>query len=410
MSRLSRVWIALLCLTLGFMSFSTVMANEVRTLRVTMLDYHEAEPRQAFTEILVPKFEAQYPGVKVELEWLPWTGYVDAYLVRYAGGLLGDVISIGSSGLGQFAASGMIQSIDSYVRDWEGFSDFVPPAIEDVKINGEFYALPYRLDVRTLVYNRDYFEEAGLDKDTPPKTWEDLRTYARRVTKYNDEGDIIRQGFDVHADFVHVLGFVYQAGGGYISEDGKSALVGTDESIEAIEFLHSLIHEDRVSLPSNGSWRLGNVAMMMDNPWLMELGTDVLDPGVAEPLTHREQVTNVHINKWGVASTSQNVDLAVEWMKFVLEPEHLSIVSQKYARIHPRISVINYEPYNADPRWNTWLTAAMLSKPLTSHVVELVEVAGKYNAALRNIFQNKVPARTALVELANDLNNNVLGK
>jgi len=397
-------------LLFAFFASLPATAAEPITLRVTNMDYFEPGPREVFEKILVPQFEAMHPGVKVEVEWIPWTGYVDVYTVRHAGGMLGDVIYFGSSLLGQFVSAGLIRNIDEYVRDWEDLADFVPSALEDVKINGQFYALPGRLDVRTLVYNRSYFEEAGLDKDTPPKTWDDLRNAARRTVKYNNEGNITRQGFDVHADFVHVLGFVYQAGGDYISHDGK-AMIATDESIEAIEFLNDLIHVDRVALPTNGSWRLGNVAMMMDNPWLMELDPSVLDPGISPPLTYRQQVTNVHINKWGVTTQSQHPELAVEWLKFVLQPQNLALLSQEYTRVIPRISPMReYAPYSTDPRWNTWLTAAVMSKPLAGHIVELADVAGRYNATLREIFNGRAAPRTALTELAEYLNNNVLGK
>lgn len=391
------------------LSLSPVALGAERVLRVTMMDFFEPGPREALTEIIAPRFEELHPGVKVELEWISWTGYVDAMVVRHAAGTQADVIYMGSSVLAQFKEAGLIQSIDQWVRGWEDLDDFYPPAIDDVTIDGEFWALPARLDVRTLVYDRDYFAEAGLDPDVPPTTWEETRQFARRLTKYDSEGNITRQGFDPRPDFTYLLSWLYQAGGGYVSDDGV-ALVGTEESIEAMEFIHSLIWEDRVALPTNASWRRKDLAMNIDNPWLMAFDREELDVGVALPLKYRTQETNVHINKMGVSSLSQHPELAVEFIKFVLLPENYSLISQENTRVGPRISLVNYSPYNEDHRWQTWFQVTMLSRPLPSHVIELSEVAGKFNATARRIFNNEVPVRTAMMELANDLNNNVLGK
>ena len=48
--------------------------------------------------------------------------------------------------------------------------------------NGDIYCLPLMYDGLALAYNKDLFFNQGL---TPPKTWDDLLSSAKRITKYN---------------------------------------------------------------------------------------------------------------------------------------------------------------------------------------------------------------------------------
>ena len=51
---------------------------------------------------------------------------------------------------------------------------------------GRNYAVPTAVDGSFIVYNIDLFEQAGLDPDNPPSTWDDVLEAARAI---NDLGD-----------------------------------------------------------------------------------------------------------------------------------------------------------------------------------------------------------------------------
>lgn len=385
-------------------------AAETKTLSVVLQDWGDAGGRKVFMEQLVPAFEKAHPGVKVDLKWTDWNTYVSKYVTWFAGGVMPDVVSIGSSGLGQFAAQGMIMPIDKYVRTWSGLRDMVPPAIEDGKINGSVYSIAYRLDVRTLIYNKSFYAESGLPA-APPKTWDDLLQYAKRLVRKGGDGKITREGFDVRAgDLQHVLPFIYQNNGGYISADGKHALLAEQPVVEALEYLHSLIYQYEVATPAASSFINRNTAMVYDGTWLMDpkLNPIYEDTGFAEPTSQKTQTTQMHINKFAIASTSKNPDLAWEWIAFVMEPENLAAISMDSPRLTPRIAPLRLKPFSTDPQWNTWLTAATLSKPIPGYVPRLAEVAGRFNKALSDIINNKTPVRACLEELVRDLDTNYL--
>ena len=400
-----RVTPLLLLLALTISMAANAAASETIVLTVGMQDWTDTYGRQVLSEKIVPAFEAAHPGVKVEIQWFDWNSYGSQYKVRHASGVMPDVVSIGSAGLGEFAAAGMIQPIDRFLETWTGLSDMVAAAMDDGLYEGKMYSVPYRLDVRTLLWNKRIFAEAGLP-DAPPETWEELAEYAKRTTRRDASGNITGQGFDVRPDVQHVLPFVFQAGGKIVSEDGTRSLLGEDPVVEAVEFLHSLIYEHQAALVRGGSFVQGQNAMMYDGSWVMvkNLNPSFDEMGVALPTRYRRQTTQVHINKFAISSTTQHPELAWEWIAFMLEPENLALISKDSPRLTPRISALQYEPFNSDPRWYTWVQAAAMSTTLPGYIPTLSAILGQsFNQALADILNNRAPARSRLEEAAREI-------
>jgi len=61
------------------------------------------------------------------------------------------------------------------------------PAIVDFYSNEkkQLLGLPFNIATGLLFYNKEIFQKAGLDPDAPPKTWEELEFYAKKL---NDAG------------------------------------------------------------------------------------------------------------------------------------------------------------------------------------------------------------------------------
>ena len=69
--------------------------------------------------------------------------------------------------------------------------------IADLTWQGTLYGLPHTAGTRYFFWNRTHFEEAGLDPDVGPETWDDIMEMAPQLNKM--EGDrIVRYGFLPH--------------------------------------------------------------------------------------------------------------------------------------------------------------------------------------------------------------------
>lgn len=102
-----------------------------------------------------------------------------------------------------FAASGTIIDFD------EGFfdedlrkEDFFPSFLELGNINGNQYMIPLMGELMSLVVRKDLFPEAGLTDGNgspiPPKDWDQLYSYAQKLTKENADGE---KTYGINIDF-----------------------------------------------------------------------------------------------------------------------------------------------------------------------------------------------------------------
>src|ERR1700739_1563023 len=83
------------------------------------------------------------------------------------------------------AAKGAIYPVYELMRDEkESFSSQAYlPAVAGyyADIDGDLLSFPFNASTPILYYNKDMFRDAGLDPDTPPKTWPDLGIAAQRL-------------------------------------------------------------------------------------------------------------------------------------------------------------------------------------------------------------------------------------
>lgn len=62
-------------------------------------------------------------------------------------------------------------------------------------LNGNWYSLPFRGYNFRLVWNKDLFEAAGLDPEAPPKSYDEVIEYAKKITEYGKDQESQKYGF-----------------------------------------------------------------------------------------------------------------------------------------------------------------------------------------------------------------------
>ena len=91
--------------------------------------------------------------------------------------------------------SAAITPVQEFVdEDGYDLSDFDPKALSYYTVDGVLYSMPFNLAGPILYYDRQAFEEAGLDPDTPPRTLDEVRDYSERLAVRNEQGEVTRYG------------------------------------------------------------------------------------------------------------------------------------------------------------------------------------------------------------------------
>ncbi|MFT3891115.1 MAG: extracellular solute-binding protein [Anaerolineales bacterium] len=74
-------------------------------------------------------------------------------------------------------------------------TDFFEAPLQQCKSGDKILCLPWGTDMYALFWNKDMFEAAGLDPNTPPKTMEELAEFADKLTVTDASGNLTQVGF-----------------------------------------------------------------------------------------------------------------------------------------------------------------------------------------------------------------------
>jgi multiple sugar transport system substrate-binding protein len=216
----------------------------------------------------VLRFEQENPTLKirgVEREFSP-----QEFVTAMAGGKGPDVMHVWIGTLPTLAREGFIAPLDHYLQGWDQ-KDYIPPIVwEPAVVNGKTYGVPRDTYFMVLFYRKDRFRQAGLDPERPPQNWDELVSYARRLTK-PEQG---QYGFGLTPTTWNFMDFVWQNGGQLVAKDGTGkwrARLDSPEVLGTLAFWRDLKWKHGV-LPPNAlaseeevsqMFALGRVGMMM---------------------------------------------------------------------------------------------------------------------------------------------------
>ncbi|SFL19964.1 ABC transporter substrate-binding protein [Halanaerobium salsuginis] len=183
--------------TVFICSLSTIAAEPVTIEFWHAMGGHNLE----VVNNLVDKFNQTHPDVQVKAQY---TGsYNDTLTKTQAAvqtGTAPNIIQIYEIGTQVMLDSGIIMPIEDLGKkvaqdttfDW---NKFLTPVANYYTVGGKLNSMPFNSSTPILYYNRDAFKEAGLDPNRPPKTFAELKDYARKLTIKNEDGTVERYGF-----------------------------------------------------------------------------------------------------------------------------------------------------------------------------------------------------------------------
>ncbi len=97
-----------------------------------------------------------------------------------------DIVQVFEVGTGtMMAAKGAVYPVYKLMKDTG--TPFDPAAFLQAVVgyytdtDGNMLSMPFNSSTPILYYNKDVFKKAGLDPETPPKTWEDLEAYSKKI-------------------------------------------------------------------------------------------------------------------------------------------------------------------------------------------------------------------------------------
>lgn len=136
----------------------------------------EMDNFDAFIEAVMTEF----PNVNLTTELISYGDMLDTLRVALREGDAPHVATLPVLWGIEFAANGFLRPLKpenvGYTADQFGSN-----AMSSNRWQGETYGIPTHTETMAFLYNRRIFEEAGLDPDTPPATWEQVAEFSKQI-------------------------------------------------------------------------------------------------------------------------------------------------------------------------------------------------------------------------------------
>jgi ABC-type glycerol-3-phosphate transport system substrate-binding protein len=235
--------IAVLCVSGLFANGQKESASVIKQKAITIWSFNLSTDALATVQKeIIPVFEQANPGISVEWQNIPYTGYREKLLTAAAGEALPDIFIDGYNMLGTYYSAGIIEDMTSYTKEWSRWTEIDSSLTDLTYYNGDCYGFPFRTKVYPVLINTKIFKESGLDPDNPPSTWAEAIEAGKKMLKI--ENGVVTQlgasGFINTAGLVRGFDlFVQQDGGNFLNEDGTPGF-NDQHGLNAAEFLDNL--------------------------------------------------------------------------------------------------------------------------------------------------------------------------
>ncbi|WP_225802578.1 extracellular solute-binding protein [Streptomyces sp. NK15101] len=213
-------------------------------------------------------YEREHEGVELEFTIQEWTGIGKKVTEAIQGPGGPDVIEVGNTQVAQYADTEKLFDLTlESVRDL-GREDWLPGLAEPGSIAGAQYGIPWYAANRIVIYNKELFEDAGIDK--PPAT---RAEWLADTEKLNENGT---QGIYLAGqDWYTLAGFIWEEGGELAVDKGGqwTGALDSPAARRGMAFYKELQalgsgpkNADEQTPPQAGVFAEGDVAQLIATP------------------------------------------------------------------------------------------------------------------------------------------------
>ncbi|MDX3853373.1 extracellular solute-binding protein [Streptomyces sp. AK02-01A] len=303
----------------------------------------------------------------------------------FAGHKPPDVFYVNSDQFANYAKGGSLYPYGDQISDASDFSEQLRTSFT---YDGKLVCLPKDTSTLGLVVNSDLWKKAGLTAKDYPKSWQELRNVADKLT-----GDGVT-GLVTSDEYQRLGVFMKQAGGWLTDADQKKMTAATPENAEGLGFVQSLLKSGSMKYAKqvDTSWGgealgKGKAAMTIEGNWLdggMKLDyPDVKYDVVPLPAGPAGQSTLAFSNCWGVAAESAHRAASVDLVKYLSSADQQLAFADAFGVMPSRTSALKTYA-EREPRAKAWVDGSAYAQgPVT--IAGFDKVLSQFNTDLQSL-------------------------
>ncbi|MGE5072626.1 MAG: extracellular solute-binding protein [Anaerolineae bacterium] len=240
------VFVLALVFVIGSVGCASKPAAGPVTIHVLTMDQAGLKPAEI--DKIAREFEAKNPDIKVAMEYVSYDNVHDKIVTGMAAKPPAyDAAMLDVIWPDEFIKSGYLLDVTNRVTP-QMKSDMFPASWNGVTRNGKIYGMPWLMDVKYFMYNKDMLDKAGIT--APPATWDELVAQAQVIKQKGiAEFPIIwswNQKEGVVCDFTVLL---YGMGGKFLDDSGKPVF-NDDKGVNTLTWMKKTI-DDGLTNPSS---------------------------------------------------------------------------------------------------------------------------------------------------------------
>ncbi len=279
--------------------------------------------------VLIPKFEEENPGIKVNAVSHEWGDLHEKILISAQSDTLPDVGRLDSAWIPEFEKMGILVALDEEMSDYNDVSaGLLDSAMSTASVGGHSYGLALNTNSKILFYNVQGLADVGINA---PKTMDEFVTAVKALAGTNENGQQVWGYNEPALAGWNLCPFIWSMGGAITNDEETKAsgYINSPETIEAIQILADLYSEGAITgwnsgdIPMTDGFGTGRYMMLLEGPW------KIAEMEGAYP-DFEYATTEIPAGKGGSISVlggedismfnSANKDAAWKFIKFMTEP------------------------------------------------------------------------------------------
>ena len=248
---------------------------EGETVTINFWHHYSAQSAENETlmNVLIPAFEAENPGIKVNAVSHEWAELHDKVLVSANSNALPDVARCDIAWLPEFQKMGILVALDEEMPNFAEVSGkLLDSAMSTAIINGHYYALALNTNSKIVFYNKAILEAAGV---SIPATMEEWIKAVKKLSGENAKGQQVWGWNEPALAGWNICPFIWSFGGALTNEDQTIATgyINGPATVKAVETFAELVKAGAITgfnagdIPMTDGFGTGRYAMMLEGPW-----------------------------------------------------------------------------------------------------------------------------------------------
>ena len=307
--------------------------GEGKTITVWVMDgdYTDATLAAANSQF------TQATGAKVDLQIQQWEGITTKISTALSTAGTPDILDLGNTQVPGYAANGGLLDLTKYKADLKQGRTWLAGLEDPATVDGALYATPGFAGARAVIYNKKTWAAAGITK--APTTYEELTADLDKLKGGNAAADF--SPFYLPGQYWYAgMQWIWDAGGEIATADGgawKGGFASTQAQKGLADFKTfqnkystaasrtlDTLQPDQTQLFADGKTATilatsGSIGLIQKaNPAIKpaDLGTFPF-PGTSG----KPQPVMLGGSDWGIATKSDEPDLALQWVKIAAGPD-----------------------------------------------------------------------------------------